>query len=62
MIIWTLLTACIEEKIEEPVSGTLEICIPDDLQPDPSDTTPIETSGTLEEIRESSGNCAWQVK
>ena len=61
MLLWTILTACTEEKIEEPVSGTLAICIPEDLLPYPCDTTPIEPSGTLKEIREGSGNCSVEI-
>jgi hypothetical protein len=61
MLLWTLLTACTEEKNEVPISGTLEICIPEDLVPDSGDGTPIETFGTLEEIRDGTGNCSMEI-
>ena len=62
MLFWTLFTACTQKTVStDPVVGTIQLCISEDLQPSMETEEPIFITGDLLDIRESTGDCAAEL-
>jgi hypothetical protein len=58
MLFWTLFTAC---NTEDPVAGSIRLCLPEDVQPSMETEEPNFLRGSLLDIREGSGDCTAEL-
>ena len=68
MLFWTLFTACNPEDKSsdpvadnDPVAGSIRLCLPEDIQPSMETEEPNFLTGSLVDIREGVGDCSAEL-